>query len=365
MSPFARNRTWKSGLRFHRSTLSCPHPYRIAPAFDGSPLRVVLSDPVLIRKRSEWRDAYFPLHRPVPQAVIRRRSHVLDRMRRGLDRLELARAVSEIMQELAHTDIDPGHALFTCSAIHHGDHTGLKVDAFGYRVHSIVTRTARAIRPHLRIDGESLVELDVANAQPLILAAALKDPAAWTAFSADVQHNGEMGGRGGDSPVFSRVCAEEVESFARLCEEGTLYEFLMEQGGFADRETVKRLLCRDVLFGRPEVCGTMTELFARTWPACLEAVRQIKRRCGYKAVAQMLQRLESDIVIEGACGRLVAALPNMLFLTVHDSLLVPAAGAAVAERALQEALWQRGVGARIRVKGVSVSGDEKIFPESA
>ena len=271
----------------------------------------------------------------------------------NLARLHLAKPTEEVLSDLARIDVDPDHACYICSAIQHGDHAGVKVDAFGYRVHSIVTRTDAEIRPYLRIDGKPLVELDIANSQPLILAIALKSPDTWTTYIASGQHIG--GGGAGSSPVevlLPAIPVEELRGFTRLCENGELYEFLMAQGEFDDREEVKRLLFRDVLFGKPCVNGPMTKVFARHWPACLEFLRETKRAYGHKAVAQALQRLESAIIIDGVCGRLVREHPDTHFVTIHDSALAVPDSVAAVRRIMREEFERRGVRASVREKNV-------------
>jgi len=327
--------------------------YRIGSGFDGRPRRVLLTHPQLVRKLREWRAAYCRPGNGVPESLIERRGRVLDHMREDLARLHLAKPTEEVLSDLARIDVDPDHACYICSAIQHGDHAGVKVDAFGYRVHSIVTRTDAEIRPYLRIDGKPLVELDIANSQPLILAIALKSPDTWTTYIASGQHIG--GGGAGSSPVevlLPAIPVEELRGFTRLCENGELYEFLMAQGEFDDREEVKRLLFRDVLFGKPCVNGPMTKVFARHWPACLEFLRETKRAYGHKAVAQALQRLESAIIIDGVCGRLVREHPDTHFVTIHDSALAVPDSVAAVRRIMREEFERRGVRASVREKNV-------------
>ncbi len=325
--------------------------YRIGADFDGSPRRIVLADSLLVNKLQDWRERYSSLMDPAPEDVIERRRDILAHMRNDLDRIHLAKPVDKIVQDVIGDGVDPDHALYACTTIHHDDHAGLKMDAFGFRVHSIVTRTATPIRNFLRIDGNSLIELDVANAQPLILAIALQFPETWTTYIANGQHIGE-GLRRPCAVAAAPLCidGEEIRKFTLLCENGLLYESLRDSGGFRDRETAKSLLFRDVLFGRPYVCGRMTKLFAREYPTCFHAVQEIKRKHGYKAIAQVLQRLESTIIIDGVCGRLVREHPEMSFLTIHDSALAVADAADTVHRIMSEGFDRYGVRPTIRKK---------------
>lgn len=321
--------------------------YRVASPFDGPPLRVPLHNPALIRKRRAWRESFGRDNGPELAAVIEGRREVLARMRATLDRLTLAEPRDLIECKLSRAGANRDHVRYVSSVIEHGDHDGIIVDPFGFRVHTIVTRMAAQLRPFLRIGGDTLTELDVANAQPLILAGALLNPSQCATYIAHAQ---DIGRGGGACPVLDGVPSAEAEGFTRLCEKGRLYEFLLEKGDFADRETVKRLLYRDVLFGKPHIRGRMTDVFGQHWPGLLEGIQALKRGHGHKALAMLLQRLESGIVINRICGRIVRQLPDLDFLTVHDSTLVTASRGDEVRGLIVEEFARYGLIATVRQK---------------
>ena len=326
--------------------------YRIGRAFDGPPIRVLLTDPRLIRKRLAWRKSYGRTDDPALVHVIQQRHAVLEQMRVALSRLSLIHPVEVVVRELRGSSVNTDHVRFVCNVICHDDHDGLIVDPFGFRVHSIVTRTASVIRPFLRLDGQELTELDVANAQPLLLAAALRRPDICTSYVGLAHHIG----RGQpDLPRrlvwCSKVPPAEVDLFSALCENGELYEFLQADGNFPDRKTVKRLLYRDVLFCKPRVRGAMTKVFARPFPGLFNAIITLKRTQGYKAVAMLLQRLESHIMIDCVCQRLVDEQPGLPFLTIHDSALVVVGQGETVCGLIVDEFARHGVRATVREKG--------------
>ena len=299
---------------------------------------MLLTDTRLIEKRRRWRESYARGHEPEVLSVVEQRRTVLDQMKATLGDLSLAKPAGQLAKELSSAGVNPEHASYACKAIEHGDNDGLLVDPFGFRVHSIVTRTAAEIRPHMRVEGEPLTEVDVVNAQPLILAAAFRSAQGCTTYVAGAQHIGRGGAPvAGFSPELLKGCADEIEEFAALCQEGQLYEHLLASGAFPNRETVKKQLYRDVLFGNLRIRGKMTEVFGGLWPGLLKAIRSFKQDQGYKAVAKLLQRLESQIMIDGVCRRLVERFPSLPFLTVHDAaLIVRGATTAVSELILEE-----------------------------
>ena len=67
----------------------------------------------------------------------------------------------------------------------------------------------------------------------------------------------------------------------------------------------------------------MSDVFEGLWPGISAALRCLKQACGYKIVAQLLQRVESSTMIDGVCGRIVAEYPDVRFLTIHDAILTP------------------------------------------
>ena len=316
--------------------------YRIVEGYDGPPRRMLLTDRRLIAKRRVWRESFVTKPDSDLQPIIERRRAVLEAMRGALDGLTLDKSAAELVRELTAGGVNHNHAAYVCGVIEHRDHDGLLVDLFGYRVHSIVTRVASGLRPHLRLEGRALVELDVASSQPLILAALFLCPEKCASYGGSAHHIGRV------LPVRVR---RDALAFGKLCEKGTLYEFLQKKGNFRDREQVKRLLFRDVLFCRPYVRGRMTELFEQTWPGVFAAVQELKRTEGYKAVSRRLQRLESSIIIDGVCRRLVDEAPGLPFLTVHDSVLTWPDEAETVERLIVEAFEQYGVRPMIRRKG--------------
>lgn len=347
--------------------------YRILPAFDGPPRRLNLAHPSLRKKMQAWRESLVSAAADGPmRELIERRKPVLEHMHADLGQLALAKPASEIVAALtAYTDVDPSHARYLCQTIEHGDHDGLKVDPFGFRVHSIVTRASKRIRPYLRLRGNEFVELDVVNTQPLVLAILFLQPqlvAECTTYKG-AQHSGRGAPPGDEVAAVLRPllagCSADVLSFAGFCQSGQLYEVLQARANLPCRENAKRELYRDVLFGKPHIRGPVTEAFETYWPCLLNAILQLKRQFGYKIIPLILQRLESRIMIDGACARLVREMPELPFLTIHDSILVPPRFAESVRRLIEQEFRAYGVGVSLRVKDPYASRIGQIFPETA
>ena len=91
----------------------------------------------------------------------------------------------------------------------------------------------------------------------------------------------------------------------------------------------------------------------------LNALQELKRRFGYKVVARMLQRLESRLMIDGVCGKLVRNHPDVRFLTIHDSLLVAAESVGIVRRTIEAEFRAFGVEATVREKKAATGGTNK------
>ena len=336
--------------------------YMIAPAFDGPPRRAAIADGRLAEKMRAWREAFSKEDAAVIRPITHRRADVLAHMLMDLDRLALSGSAAEVSGALTAEGVNPEHAAYACQVIENRDHDGVKIDGFGWRCHTIATRTCRELRGRFRLTEKPLVEVDVANAQPLLLSLLLSHPEAYHHLTTP-EEEGARPGRAVPLPTSlaralhdlragkTRLDCGEVAEFREIAGDGAIYEMLMETSGVPDRKQVKRELYRDVFFGRPHVRGRITAAFGDKWPSILAGVRFLKRQCGYKVIAQILQRLESIVMIDGVCGRLVREHPEIGFLTIHDSALVVSEKADLVRDLIVEELRRWGVRATVRRKG--------------
>ena len=134
---------------------------------------------------------------------------------------------------------------------------------------STITNMRKDLRQHLRVDGERLMEADVRNCQPLALVAVLEEQGV------------------------------ECPEYRRLCEEGTLYEFLAERAGVS-REQAKRELIACAFFGRNGSRSPTKTAFGKAFPKAARAIREIKRK-DYTELARRLQKAESSVIVRTAC----------------------------------------------------------------
>lgn len=191
------------------------------------------------------------------------------------------------------------------------------------RLHTLLTSSTTELRSSLRmVEGQNkatsigtVLELDVANCQPLLLCALLPDPA---------EH-------------------DDYGRWNELAHDGSLYEVLLNWvrkniGGYLVKkagrpfkvnpsEWTRKILKRHlmyVLFGKhPGVeSDPAWKAIAYLFPKVAEKIIELKAD-RYQELARQLQRKESNVVIEGIGGELMRCHPEIPIVTVHDCLILP------------------------------------------
>ena len=142
-------------------------------------------------------------------------------------------------------------------------------DDFGFRFHSSLTQAARAIKSHLRVDGERLAEIDLSNSQSSFAALVAKQ-------------------RGLEDPAF-----------LKLCEEGRVYDYFM-QFGQADlgrpytREEVKTEFNERLLFCKNGYRSKIKSLFEQHFPLTAQFWASCKAK-DVKGVCQVASTNRGEI----------------------------------------------------------------------
>jgi hypothetical protein len=255
----------------------------------------------------------------------------------------------------------------------------LAPDDYG-RTHSNVTNIKRAIRAALRYRGEPLSEVDVANAQPLILAqvcASLHMSRVELAWCKPLgfkvpQHSGEPGVPASHSEGASRIVErlavppgflfrdcplpDDLADFLRVCEAGAFWAALADVWQLdiddpAAKERLKRLCFKLALFGSTR--GRHSKLyrpwwaFYDRWPTVGRMLVEMKER-DRGIPARLSQRIESTIMIRGVCERLMVEHPGVPAITVHDSIMTTARNVGIVRALIGEEFARFGVVPTIR-----------------
>ena len=203
----------------------------------------------------------------------------------------------------------------------------LSTDAYG-RVHTPLTQMAKSLRCCLRVGGEPLVMLDLANSQPLIAGLLARQ------FYGRREAKRQMLVRSFDNlrnpyryaaqvvvqTVASRV-RDNLDEYLRICQEGRLYEELLPDG--MDRDKFKVRFFQEVFFGKGSPRSKLWRRFYdRFW--CVAQMLQALKTKDYRRSSWVMQNYEATIFIHNICNRIREQRPRMTLFTIHDALLVRA-----------------------------------------
>ncbi len=173
------------------------------------------------------------------------------------------------------------------------------VDAYG-RVHSPLTNLRRKARPALRIYGQELVEVDVSNAQPLLLGflAAKLVTGDWSLTN--VQRLGTAGLLSDEffglpMEPWSAAIPDDLRDYLGVCELGSFYQEMAATWGLPcaltiQKNKIKGLVFRFILFGPVCARNRYWRAFQRRWPSLATVIEQFKQH-EYKALARACQRV--------------------------------------------------------------------------
>lgn len=301
---------WKA--RFHIAGKQSTE-YLLSPLLFKD-LRVYrICDPFIISQRRRRRARRLNEYKAIRSAVASRAFADFQRLRVNEDLAE------SLLVGLENEDF---HRL-ALGRIARGDIWWLWKDATGWRVHSNLTVLLSELRASLFFDGytDGLFEVDVKNCQFLLLAILAR----------------QTGADGGDN------------RFLRSCESGSIYEEIRDHVNAlegrkkaVDREKAKRLTIA-WLFGEIDKWPSVIDgFFAKHHPRILSMVREAKEprsgeRDRYKSLAVSLQRLESQLMIDGVLRRVQTELKHCPAATIHDSLLcVPDASEKIRDLIVSE-----------------------------
>jgi hypothetical protein len=274
--------------------------------------------------------------------------------------------------------------------------TWFTVDAYG-RVATNLTSLESALIPCLRVKTDKglqhLVELDVANCQPLLLCVMARqfDGSSWkvknrvlrSKFSDEddpyrqcnqrlsasankpthttTRINGNYlyrspsydGDLGNAEPGYA---GDGYDASFSAAEEGVFYETMMAPEELAKgkpaRNRLKKRFYR-VLFGEnrsKSIYRNETKRrFREKHPELAEFLRTLKAR-NYKHSSHLLQNFEATVFIHRICGRIRKEMPNAVIFTKHDGVLTTPDREAAVKAIMKDEFAKLGVNVKIERK---------------
>jgi hypothetical protein len=214
---------------------------------------------------------------------------------------------------------------YTISAItriNNGDffHT---IDSTGGRYHSNITNLPKELRPYLRIKGERLINLDLKNSQPYLSILLLTNS---VKASKLIRKNRSFSMLLQSLKVTQ---SQDVKEYINLVISGRFYEYLMDEflkeGLTLTRSEAKEQAFK-ILFGpnrtpKNQIDKTCLQVFINNFPGVHETFSIIKGWDSFNRFAILLQRIESNLILNVILKRINKEHPGTIALTIHDSIL--------------------------------------------
>lgn len=311
--------------------------FRIGPRFERSTFRrVPVTDKFLLRRMEKH------LGRTVPNPD----SPTDLALYTWLTKLTIdAKETKQFMSDFSETAERVRQKMLTVDMLAEGDYW-LTRDRFR-RVHTNFTNLWSGLRQFLSLGGEPLVELDIANSQPLFFG--LLALAKWessqeigqgnkVALEASSNNsvntiNSNYSNFFPSSPTPSLYDAgmhcgnlraglpPDLAKYMALVQRGAFYEFLMAKchrtGG--ERGEFKESFFRHVFYAKKSYPNPIANVFRREFPTASRILAEVKAKEPRDAPRKM-QQLEADFVIDTCCRKLIASHPAVPLLTLHDGI---------------------------------------------
>lgn len=217
------------------------------------------------------------------------------------------------------------------------------VDDTTGRLHTLLTCLKSELRAFLLYNNTPLASIDIKNSQP-VLSLVFLDYELFIKNGIkermDVYYN-EINQTSGKSNIYNYIMLRDLIKsnsnkpdllkYKELVVSGGLYEYFgrkLQELGILNynidskelRSFAKKGLLKS-LFNRNQAIGTerIQWAFSKVFPSVYEIFKFIKKK-NYKTLACVLQNLEAEIVLHKACKELSDNNPDIVLLTIHDSI---------------------------------------------
>jgi len=213
------------------------------------------------------------------------------------------------------------YSLAEVEKIHAGE-IYIRVNGTNGRYDTNYTRLPSELVEHLTIDGVPLTEIDIRNSQPFFAVGLFNpSPEVEKVMEAYLGHRLTMYTK--SLQVFKY---EDAKLYTSLVEKGQFYEFMLEKfrlNGieYRDRAAAKEAIFT-IFFGKNSAIhySAAVKLFRSLFPNVYRLFEGIKEK-EHNRLAILLQRIESHTILDLAAQQVIFELPDVKFITKHDSLL--------------------------------------------
>lgn len=213
------------------------------------------------------------------------------------------------------------------------------VDNTGYRLHTNITRLSSKLRKFLRYDGKYLYSIDVVNSQPFLTIPLFNEELFNKNNISDKIINESLITKSNFPIMIVERIREikdkpDVKLFIKYVSNGEFYEKFGEElikrglfeGDIKDeeiREKVKKIIFSTIYSPNTSLSyNSEMRVFYEVFPNVYEMFHLIKYGHGnHPAFSILLQRLESELILNKICERIHRAYPKIPLFTIHDSIV--------------------------------------------
>ena len=314
--------------------------YVLSDRFRSDPhVRTPATDPRLIGRL----DAYHQ------QAEIKRRARMLP-VHFGLERLQWRLRIDGGLAREILSGLPPTSNPFDVQGILVSDierrQFRMNVGRYG-RLSNNITSMKRELRSALNVGDYPLQHVDIRCCQPALIGLAAKQTA-----KGQRTKRGQTEGESAASIYDAQETTppkSDLDDYCRLVQAGKFYEFMRAElknrhDYFLTRDELKRRFLADIVAKRKanhrgaEYPSEVENVFRELFPSVYRFIREINRDGWEHAnLIRVLQRQESSLVIETVAADLLARLPRLFILTLHDAIFTKPQGIPEVVRAFDAA----------------------------
>ncbi len=230
----------------------------------------------------------------------------------------------------------------------HNKQIRFKVDETGYRLHTNLTNIKKELRNFITYKGNKLVAVDYSNSQPLLTTILLKQEY-WSKkgsnnvlltyrnvkykdkeanFIYDIINNIKSYSSNTYTmfPTFNQsIDTQSTRRYISLCEKGDLYEYLERNLNFSKRSRKEvKISVFQILFTDNRYIGQKDAKpkreFKILFPEVYKVLAMIKKNKS-NLLPILLQRIESEIILNRVAKRIERERPELPIFTIHDSVV--------------------------------------------
>lgn len=248
----------------------------------------------------------------------------------------------------------------------HGEYS-FGVDNTGYRLHTNLTRTMKELRKFIKYDGKILHSVDIVNSQPFLARPLFNEGYFVRNNIASKIINTKLT----NQPSFPIMIVEmirrlhtqpDVKNYLRIVTDGTFYEsfgeILISRGLFDGdvHDSSVRSVVKEITFATlfsPNTAmayNSHVRIFSQIFPGVYGMINLIKRGRGqHRAYSILLQRVESELILDKICAKINKAFPHIPIFTIHDSIVTTEEHVPVVQNFLKK-IMRQNVGATPKLK---------------